>query len=337
MQRLVGVGAGLYATFLIVYLVLRLALADSQWWLALLHNFAPYYFAPLLILLPLLWLLRMPRTALRLLPLLLIGLWLYGPRFLPKSPVVASEPSLKLVSFNTQFALGGLEKITDWLAASETDLILLQEVGPENSAQLFSLLSDHFAYTVDLEGTTQATLSRHPFVQSERIDLAVTDEQRTQVGNWFADRLVIEVAGEPLAVYNVHLPLPVRDTPYFDLNLHNGLAHLALRYDEIRRNVFIHNLLTMLNDEPLPFVVAGDFNTSDNALIYNDLAALMHDSFREAATGLGATWPVNLSGIQPLLRIDYVWHSDGLRAVSAEIGPHLGSDHLPLVVTLTGQ
>ena len=82
LQRLVGVGAGLYAVFLIVYLVLRLALADSQWWLALLHNFAPFYFAPLLILLPLLWLLRMPRTALRLLPLLLIGLWLYGPRVL---------------------------------------------------------------------------------------------------------------------------------------------------------------------------------------------------------------------------------------------------------------
>ena len=60
----------------------------------------------------------------------------------------------------------------------------------------------------------------------------------------------------------------------------------------------------------------------------------MHDSFREAAIGLGATWPANAAPWPPLLRLDYVWHSDGLRAVSAETGPHLGSDHLPLVVTL---
>ena len=34
--------------------------------------------------------------------------------------------------------------------------------------------------------------------------------------------------------------------------------------------------------------------------------------------------------IQPLLRIDYIWHSDELRAASARVGEDIGSDHLPL-------
>ena len=333
---LIGFSVGLYAALLIVYLVLRLWLADSFWWLALLHNFAPYYFVPLLIVLPLLWMVGMRRTLIRLLPLVLIGVWLYGPRFVPKATAIG-EPALKIVTFNIQFALGGLEGIVDWLLAGDADLVLLQEVGPDNSAHIFALLGEYYPYTVDLVGTTQATLSRLSIIHHERIDLSLTDDQRTQLGSWFADRLVVEVEGEPLTVYNVHLPLPVRDTPRLALNIDNGLVQLALHYDEIRRNILTHNLLTMIDEEPLPYIVAGDFNTSDNALIYHELAVRMHDSFREVAVGLGSTWPINLSGLQPLVRLDYVWHSNDLRALTAEIGPTLGSDHLPLVVTLARQ
>lgn len=126
----------------------------------------------------------------------------------------------------------------------------------------------------------------------------------------------------------------MRDTPHVALNIDSFLGQLALRYDETRRNTFIHNLLAIIEAETLPYIVAGDFNTSDNALIYPEIAALMRDSFREAGVGMGATWPVALSGLQTLLRIDYVWHSADLHTLTAATGPPLGSDHLPLLVTL---
>jgi endonuclease/exonuclease/phosphatase (EEP) superfamily protein YafD len=33
-------------------------------------------------------------------------------------------------------------------------------------------------------------------------------------------------------------------------------------------------------------------------------------------------------------RIDYVWHTDGLLALAAEVGAAGGSDHLPVLVRL---
>jgi endonuclease/exonuclease/phosphatase (EEP) superfamily protein YafD len=36
----------------------------------------------------------------------------------------------------------------------------------------------------------------------------------------------------------------------------------------------------------------------------------------------------------PLVRIDYVWHSDDFHAVEAALGPYLGSDHLPVTAAL---
>ena len=89
----------------------------------------------------------------------------------------------------------------------------------------FDLLADAYPHTVDLEGTTQSALSRLPIVSSERIDL----------GSWFADRLVIEVEGEPLAVYNMHLPVPYRhdeDVHIPGTDDEHDMLKVMLSYDE---------------------------------------------------------------------------------------------------------
>jgi endonuclease/exonuclease/phosphatase family metal-dependent hydrolase len=66
----------------------------------------------------------------------------------------------------------------------------------------------------------------------------------------------------------------------------------------------------------------------------------MTDSFKEAGTGFAGSWPVSTARglprfLPPLVRIDYIWHSAGLRALDAHIGPAIGSDHLPVRATLT--
>ena len=82
---------------------------------------------------------------------------------------------------------------------------------------------------------------------------------------------------------------------------------------------------------------------SDQTSIYGELASRMGDSFRQAGTGLGGSWPVSAMEeftslpdfVPPLFRIDYIWHSEQFRAISAQQGPELGSDHLPLLATLS--
>jgi endonuclease/exonuclease/phosphatase (EEP) superfamily protein YafD len=119
----------------------------------------------------------------------------------------------------------------------------------------------------------------------------------------------------------------------------NYYGQVLFGYDTEMRNRQIARLLEILEAETYPFIVAGDFNTSDQAVIYGELAGYMRDSFREAGWGLGGSWPVSQSRglpafIPPLVRIDYIWHSDHFRAVEALQGPPRGSDHLPLLVTL---
>ncbi|MAS37178.1 MAG: hypothetical protein CL610_24470 [Anaerolineaceae bacterium] len=323
--------AGLYGLMLLVYLVLRFLLPVSPWWLAFLHNFTPYYFLPLLVLIPLLWLMRARRMAARLLPLLLIGLLLYAPRWLPQPAVRAAEArTLRVVTFNVLILTDEYATITDWLRTADADVVLLQEVDGQESTQIFDALSDLYPHTVDLEGTTVIALSRYPVVEQALVDL----------GSWYVDRFVLAIDGAPVAVYNVHMHMPLLNEPRFPFTVNNGMVQLALQYDETHRNQLIRRLLDLLAAEPLPYIVAGDFNTGDNTPIYGEMAALLHDSYREAGIGLGNTWPASIGDdevpamIPPMLRIDYVWHSADLRAVAAAVGPDLSSDHLPVITTL---
>jgi endonuclease/exonuclease/phosphatase family metal-dependent hydrolase len=139
-------------------------------------------------------------------------------------------------------------------------------------------------------------------------------------------------------VYNIHLAWPV-SKPRLPLPFENLYLRVALGYDDSARNQQITYLIEHLQNEPYPYIVAGDFNTSASSATYQRLATVMHDSFREAGSGLGESWPVSASRglpalVPPLIRIDYIWHSDHFRAITAQRGPRLTSDHLPVQATL---
>lgn len=332
MKRVVVWLAGAYTLLLLIYLLLRALVGDAWWWLAFLHNFAPYYFAPLFLLLPLAMLLRLRGTAARLVPLLLFGVLLFGGRWLPDGTAQADTGGapLQIVTFNVLPINPDFERIVDWLRTTDADVILLQELPPEKSSVMAEWLADDYPYVDDIPQTTAITLARVPFTSMAPVDL----------GGWWVSRVTLDHAGQAIAVYNIHMAMPTRETPHLYLSIDNGLAQLALQYDETRRNRLMRSLLDILRDETLPYIVAGDFNTSDNAVIYGELATHMTDAYRAAAVGLGGTWPASVgeeglpAWIPPLLRIDYVWHSPHFRTRQAAIGPNLGSDHLPLLVEL---
>jgi vancomycin resistance protein VanJ len=174
-------------------------------------------------------------------------------------------------------------------------------------------------------------LSRYPILTEEHLDFAGDGSRPVQ------QRFTLKVDGQIIAVYNVHLAMPLGDTPRLPGDQY--ILQTLLRFDDTIRNTEIRRLLVQLEKEPFPFIVAGDFNLSDQAATYRDLTAHMSDTFREVGIGLGGSWPISVAGefpsfMPPLVRIDYVWHSGHFRAVDAQQGPRMGSDHLPLYVTL---
>lgn len=344
LRTLISFIAGVYALALLLYLATRLLPVARPWWLAFIDNFMTWYFLPVLVLLPLALLVRAKRGALLLLPLLVIGLLRYAPYFVPRAQAQLDTPTLRVVTFNTwggnaSFAEGpAFEQMDEWLHTTDADVIVLQEVPLSQRQRADGILGLADAYpqqfSTDVEGWTGALLTRLSVIESASYEPDPSFRRPRY------QRVVVRVGEQSVAVYNVHIRFPIFP-PRVNLPFYIPYLPMLLGYDEYERNEEMRYLLRLVERERLPFVLAGDFNMSDQSLMYNAVAAQLNDSFRAAGVGLGTSWPVStarqdlLSFIPPLLRIDYIWHSDDLRALDARLGPALSSDHLPLVAELT--
>lgn len=305
----------LYALLVLLYLLLRFAFTIDWQWLALLHNTAPYLLAPVVVGLVLALLLRARRlSAAYMLLTLVVALWIGLPLLPPLTGADAAGTPLTLVTFNVSPENDALPAALDWLRAQNADVVLLQEMGAAD----VTALAQQYEYAVQNEAG--ALFSRYRIVEESVFLLGERSQQR----------LLLDVAGQSVVLYNVHLAMPLND---------NEGEPLLLRYDETRRNQQIVELLAMAQEETLPLLIGGDFNMSEYSPVYASLAAHLTDSYRAASWGIGATWPAGASEeltsfLPRLFRLDYVWHSDEWRALDAIVGPALGSDHLPLKVSL---
>jgi endonuclease/exonuclease/phosphatase (EEP) superfamily protein YafD len=327
------ISAGGYLFGLALYLVLRFTFGDRFWWLALLHDFAPLFYLPLPIILLIAWLLRSRRLiALALVHSLIVGLWL-GPRFLPRRPVTSSGATLRVVTFNVWGNNTRLKQVQEWLCETDADVIVLQEIPERYANHQIPELADLYPYQVSQSTATRwwgnLFLSRHPILSAEDLPGEGVPAQQ---------RFAIDWKGQTLAVYNIHFAMPIGAPRLPGLKIHYVLQ-TALSYNNSARNAEITRLLTRLETEPHPYIVAGDFNMSEYATIYDKIAETMQDSYRETKNGWGGTWPISIVEelprfVPPLLRTDYVWHSEHFCTVEAQRGPALGSDHLPLHVKL---
>ena len=217
------------------------------------------------------------------------------------------------MTFNT---LGSIDAVKAAVQRHPTDIVLLQESPDEGTLAAAALGYPHIWHAGDARGN--AVLSVYPLLEQTTFDLG---------GGWLAQRGVVEIEGQKLALYNVHLLLPLNLRP-----VESTFAQLLSgRYDERTRNAQVRALLDRLRLEPHPYVVAGDFNMTEYSPIYNELAAVLHDSYREAGRGFGFSWLSSL----PLLRLDYVWHAPTLSVSSSSLGGRFASDHRPVLTELS--
>ncbi len=312
----------LYGSLLALYWLLWLLVGDAVNLLALLHNLAPYYFAPVVVGLPLTLLLRARRTFFLYALLGLISFLWFGVLLLPKSaPVAQSDNTLSLITFNAYPHNEQLPQAIDWLLAQNADIITMQEIGGDVS-RLEAAYAHHIAQTYE---NGHAIFSRYPITENSEVMLEDSPHQRVR----------LDVNGQPLVLYNIHLYMPFREQTEEAQNQ----RPLWLRYDPQRRNRQIRELLQYTASESAPLIIAGDFNMSEFSPIYQTLNERFTDSYRATTRGIGATWPggnsEELIGNWPrLVRLDYVWLSNTLQPLRAIAGQPLGSDHLPLKVEI---
>ena len=310
--------------------------------LDLANVFAPWLYLPLLLTLPLslayawrrssgkskrdgrspLGWLRAGWLALLQIALLIYACCAFGWLMLPKPTLPPPDDTISVITFNVQGSNARLDRAVDWLLAADADIVALQETRDGYDSRLAQLVAA-YPHEAHIENGVRV-FSRLPILSREVLILEESP-------GWLALKLLLVHDGRELALYAAHLALP---------RAHDAVKagfgwEMARAYDESRRNAQIRRLLQLLRGETAPVIVAGDFNMSDSSLIYDAIALQLDDAWREVGHGAGRTWPLAHaigwhSAIPPLLRIDYLWHSEHLRAATAELGADVGSDHLPL-------
>lgn len=319
-----------YSILLIVYLCLRVVLGGRWWWMGLLNTFTLWIFIPLLpiIALALYW--RGKQTALRAMLMFIVGMLLFAP--LPIGWLTASndDHDLRVMTYNIYDKNQRMEQTVDWILAQDADVLILQELkGVALDSQLPRLMND-YPYHVSAMNNVQL-FSRLPIIDSEVINL---NETGAYHGRRFGVRAVINVDGQAVTVFGVHLNVPFHPASQKGI-IERSIIGAMLRYDETQRNQQWRNLANMIAEETNPVIVGGDFNTSHTSPIVNVLADVgMTDAFKAVGTGWGMTWSHNPPAL-PLLRIDYQWSSEQIQPLRLTMGEFIdeyGSDHLPVIV-----
>jgi vancomycin resistance protein VanJ len=328
----VAVGNG-YAALLLLLLVLQRTPLASQWWLRLGGDFLPFWFLPLLVLAPVVLLVSRSRAARALICVpCLVFVLLYGDRFLHHPAAASSahpEATLTVMTYNVTRGDPGREEILSIIEGEDADVVALQEVPPK-VAEAVSGLSDRYPYQA-LHPTSKgyagcAVLSRFPISGDQAFSLVE--------GMHLSQRLVLDVGGERVHFFNVHLQPP-------RLPGEVRLASLLLvpsYYDTMIQDRELARLLEELAALEGSVVVAGDFNMTDQSAGYRRVATELGDAFREAGWGFGHTYPdVEVRSVPtpfPLVRIDYVFHSRDMTALRAHVGDRGGPNHRYLVAEL---
>ncbi len=185
-----------------------------------------------------------------------------------------------------------------------------------------------------IETTFQPVWARTGEVQlleERRIKMATDDSLSMGV-----TRFRFSWQGREAVLYNVHLRTFGERKPWTDaerrlLSLNFWRSYLGqYRQAFLLRAVESESIRALMDQETLPLIVSGDFNSTVHNWSYAHLAAGMQDAFSSAGAGFGFTYHTRY----PFVRIDHVLVSPAWEIHGAEVIPVTYSDHRPLRVVL---
>lgn len=249
----------------------------------------------------------------------------------PAGAVVrAQRPPMRLVTYNVRRCLGidgtlSCARIADVLHACDADVIALQELdvgrvrsGGADQAETIARrlgareLFFHPAWRNENEHYGDAILTRLPakLLRADALPTAGLTRREPRGALWAQ----VDTGSGRLHVVNTHFGLGPRE------RMAQALAMLGPQW------------LGQL-DPTEPAILLGDLNSMPGGRVYRKLASRLTD----VPAHLGRAKPTFPTG-RPLIRIDHVFATRGVRAREAEVIAtplaRLASDHLPLLVAI---
>ncbi len=244
-------------------------------------------------------------------------------------------------------------KIFDYLANEDFDIICFQEFIQDNSSKfpttdtlqrLLKANNVHFQHSKSRGSLFfgLATYSSYPIIGRGKIEFP------TRAGNLgiFTDVLINK---DTVRIFNIHLEsigLSKEDVMLFD-NIVSandqvgnpdysvGLRRIAgrIRDAAITRTLQAKIVSEHIKFSRYPVILAGDFNDTPFSYSYRKIKGNLKDSFKSGGGIGGSTYIWSY----PFFRIDFLFHSQTIRAKNFKTGKEKYSDHYPISVTFAIQ
>jgi endonuclease/exonuclease/phosphatase family metal-dependent hydrolase len=181
--------------------------------------------------------------------------------------------------------------------------------------------------------TPQPVFGKMPLTGQTQVNIEVGEPH---IDRTYVVRTTFEWQGREAVIYNLHLRSYGRNKPWQEGRRQIISPRLWRQYwRQYRTNIRdrakeVVEIRAMIDQETLPVLVAGDFNSTPNMWVYRHLSRGMQDAFRVAGRGWGKTYHSN----RALVRIDYILASREWVVTEAyTLDPGL-SDHRPVVARL---
>jgi endonuclease/exonuclease/phosphatase (EEP) superfamily protein YafD len=228
---------------------------------------------------------------------------------------------IKIVSFNTRAGGRGNPEIGPYLKSQNADVILLQEdSGREYQFEGYQKASPEVGVTV---------LTQHKIIGYKIID---PHDESVRIPGLQVD---IEIRGKVYRFIDVYLhPFQFdkdmvrlnRNTDDNERKVKGVVKRLIPTFKKHQEQVGL--IREVIENSPYPVILAGDFNSVPNSYEYYHLSDGLEDAFLTAGKGSATSF----HDYKFPIRIDYLFSSKSLRAISYEVDRSVSiSDHYPVI------
>ncbi|MBK8632181.1 MAG: endonuclease/exonuclease/phosphatase family protein [Saprospiraceae bacterium] len=208
----------------------------------------------------------------------------------------------------------------------DEDVICLQETGPF----ALDLLRKNFpTWNFHTLNKGSIILTKNPLIKKGEIDFGTI----TNSCLW-AD---IVINFDTLRFYSIHLQSNriskdaddmIEKGNLKDKKIWLGIKGILRKYRtfHVKRAAQAKLVKSHAETSPYPTILCGDLNDTPISYTYAHLSSGLKDAFYERGTGIGTTY----SGKIPFLRIDYIFSSPVVKALTFQVIKEDYSDHYPI-------
>jgi endonuclease/exonuclease/phosphatase (EEP) superfamily protein YafD len=221
---------------------------------------------------------------------------------------IEGDTTLKLLHANVLSSNDDYERLFALVETEQPDVIFLQEV-TEDWRDAVKRLHEDFPYNY-----VEARQGNFGIAMFSRLALDSVTHIDSPPFSHPTILARMTVNGESLTFINTHPMIPL-SRPFYEA-----------------RNQQIRSISNLVNQSNGSVILIGDFNTSPWTRPYRSLEESTGLRNTQRGLGLRPTWPTFLP--VAMIPIDHALVSENVGIVETRTGPRIGSDHLPLIITI---